>query len=528
MRCLLINPFCPISEGATPPLGISFLAAVLEKAGVEVKILDLTVYPYSKQTFSEFLNDFNPEIVGITAVTMTFNGAIRTIQAVKEINPTILTVMGGPHVTFCAVETLVKYPALDLIVIGEGEETLVELTAEYSANKNWSKVKGLAFRNGGKIIINEKRDYLDVNTLPLPARHLLPLGRYRALHTPISITTSRGCPFRCIFCVGRKMVGAKVRYRDPIVVVNEFEMLAKMDFPQINVSDDLFTAKKSHCIDICNEILKRKLSITWSSFSRVDTVTPDLLEKMREAGCKTISFGVETANSEILKTIKKGISIEKVEKALSMCRDAGIQSHVSFIMGLPGESPDTIRETQAFGKTIERLGGFYGFHMLAPFPGTAVRENNEEYDLKILTDDWDQYHANWAITETSKIEKKEMNAITEEWDTETQKALNEIRIKMELGTATAHEAWQLINLDRFLFLYQMMMDSTIETFGTWSDDSLSLNADDALRELAKRIHKQLNQPEVKALEILKYAYDRGSIFLNQEGREVKWEWKNYL
>ena len=208
MRFLLINPFYPISETPSPPLGLAFLAAVLEAADVEVKLLDFVVYPYSKSVLEAELNRFKPDFVGLTSVTMTFDNAIGIVKDVKQIAPDVLTVMGGPHVTFCAREALGCHPELDLIVIGEGEETVVELTRTARADRNWARVKGLAYRNGSEIRITGVRPFTDVDALPMPARHLTPLGRYRALGMPISMTSSRGCPFHCIFCVGRKMVGA--------------------------------------------------------------------------------------------------------------------------------------------------------------------------------------------------------------------------------------------------------------------------------------------------------------------------------
>ncbi len=528
MRCLLVNPFCPITEGPTPPLGISFLGAVLEQAGYETQIIDFSVFPYSYDILHQRLQQFKPDLLGVTSVTMTFNAAIQVVEDAKKIKPDLLTLMGGPHVSFCAHETLSAFPSLDLIVIGEGEQTIVEVAHQALNGRNWSQIKGLAYRDNNKIKINEKRDYLDVNTLPLPARHLLPLGRYRALHTPISITTSRGCPYRCIFCVGRKMVGARVRYRDPMAVCNELELLSKLNFPQINISDDLFTAKTAHCLAICDEIIRRKLNITWSSFARVDTVSSDLLRKMKEAGCSTISFGVESANREILKTIKKGITLEKVERAIKMCSEAGIQPHVSFILGLPGESPASLRETQKYGDTIEKLGGMYGFHLLAPFPGTAVRDENEQYDLSILTDNWDEYHANHAIVETDSVDKHTLNAIADEWDVETKKQLEEIRIKMKKGVATKEEAWKIDNLERFLFIYQLMMERIIEDYGTWELGKADCSREQAIQGLAERIHEKMKQPLSRTKEILEYAVGRESIFYSTNGTRVKWEWRNYL
>lgn len=528
MRFLLINPFCPITEGPTPPLGVSFLAAVLEQEGVEVRVLDLSVFPHTKNTIADTLNTFQPDIVGATSVTMTFDHAIAVISEVKSLNPGILTVMGGPHVSFCAKNTLDAFPELDLIAIGEGEATIVEIVREQEGKKRWELVKGLAFRKGGEVIINEARPLIDINTLPLPARHLIPLGRYRALHTAISMTTSRGCPFRCIFCIGRQMVGAKVRYRDPIKVVDELEMLAGYDFPQINISDDLFTAKKDHCFSICDEIIKRKLSFHWSSFARVDTVDYDVLEKMKEAGCKHVSFGVESANEAILKTIKKGITLEKVRKAVQMCIDVGIGPHVSFILGLPGETPETIKETTEFGKELGQRGALYGFHLLAPFPGTAVREENDKYDLKILTDDWREYHANSAIVETSGVSKEMLNDFIGKWDSDTHTALRSIRERMEKGSATEDEAWQVINLDRFLFIYQLMMDELIEKNGSWINGERPVTDDQAVAELSQKIHGFAEVPLEKSKSVIDYAFKRGSIHYMNVDNRIQWRWQNYL
>ena len=192
MRVLLINPYYPISETPSPPLGLAFLAAALETAGVQVKILDLVVYPYSKKNLKEILDAFQPQIVGSTAVTMNFKRALGVIQDVKSIDAGVLTVMGGPHVSFCAPETLQSHPEIDLIVIGEGEETLVELANAYQNNSPWNHIKGLAYQDRGRPVLTASKDIMqDIDSLPEPARHLIPLGRYRALGLPISMTTSR-------------------------------------------------------------------------------------------------------------------------------------------------------------------------------------------------------------------------------------------------------------------------------------------------------------------------------------------------
>ena len=374
MRVLLINPFYPISETPSPPLGLAYLASALSKAGVEVRILDLVVYPYSQSMLQTLIEDFRPQVAGITAVTMTFDNAIRVIEDIKHIDPHILTIMGGPHVSFCARETLRVCPQLDVIALGEGERTIVELVRAAINGRAWAGVNGIAYRKGTEICFTEKRKPIEkLDDLPVPDRSLLPLGRYRALGMPISLTTSRGCPYKCIFCAGRKMVGEKVRYHSAERVATELQYLADLKFHQINIADDLFTANQNHCLSVCDEILKRNIKINWTAFARVDTVSEKLLLKMKAAGCTAVSFGIESANPAILKTIKKGISVQQAQDAVRQCLRVGISPYASFILGLPGETPETIVETKAFAADLQQEGLAYGFHILAPFPGTEVR-----------------------------------------------------------------------------------------------------------------------------------------------------------
>jgi len=389
MRVLLINPFYPISETPSPPLGLAYLAAALSEAGIEAKIIDLVVYPYSKAMLRNVLEQFQPQLVGLTAVTMTFENAMGVVRDIKKINHNILTVMGGPHVTFCARESLNDHPELDILVLGEGERTIVDLCRTVNAGSDWNRINGIVYRQHSEVRETAPRDPIEnLDDLPDPDRSLLPLGRYRALGMPISLITSRGCPFKCIFCVGRKMVGSRVRYRSPDKIVDEMEYLSSLNFHQINIADDLFTANRKHCLAVCDEILKRRLELKWTSFARVDTVSDEILAKMKVAGCSAVSFGVESGNPQILATIKKGITRQQVVAAVDMCRRAGIIPHASFILGLPGETPQTIRETMDFGEQLKELGLSYGFHLLAPFPGTEIRENSDQYGIKILTDDW--------------------------------------------------------------------------------------------------------------------------------------------
>jgi radical SAM superfamily enzyme YgiQ (UPF0313 family) len=529
MRCLLINPFYPLSENPSPPLGLAYLAAALEHAGVVVKILDYVVFPYTTEDFQRELDCFQPDIIGATAVTMTFDNAIQLIQEAKRHCPDCLTVMGGPHISFCAEDTLNAFPELDIAVIGEGEETLVEITEELRQGENWDRVAGLVYRKDGTIVSTGKRPHpADINMLQTPARLLLALGRYRALGMPISMTTSRGCPYHCIFCVGRKMVGAKVRYRNPQKVVDEMQILSRYGFCQINIADDLFTANPHHCLAVCDEILNRNLKVQWTSFARVDTVSVEVLKRMKAAGCQAVSFGIESGNADILKTIRKGITLNQVVDAVQMCNEAGLLPHGSFILGLPGETPETLKETLAFGERLRTLGVSYGFHLLAPFPGTRVREESDRLGIAILSNNWADYHANRAIVETPSVSRSILDDIVIRWEEDFNHYLGTIAERMASGEASAEEAWPLVNLERTVMIYDMMMAGALDKLETRPIDMNEnmCETDALLDDLATHVTPFLSEKTDphKLRSTLAYALKHGHLTYQLQDGVVQWRW----
>ena len=529
MRILLINPYYPISETPSPPLGLAYLAAALSEVGIEAKILDLVVFPYSRTLLQNMLEQYRPQMAGLTAVTMTFDNAMDVIRDIKRLNPDIVTVMGGPHVTFCARQTLRNHSELDIVVLGEGERTIVELSRAVDMGANWSSVNGIAYRSGVEVCRTAQREPVtDLDDLPLPARHLLPLGRYRALGMPVSLTTSRGCPFKCIFCVGRKMVGSRIRYRSAKKIVDEMQYLKTLQFHQINIADDLFTADKKHCLAVCDEIVKRRLNITWTSFARVDTVSEKILAAMKTAGCSAISFGIESGNPQILKTIKKGITREQVVKAVNMCRRTGIKPYASFILGLPGETSQTIRETMAFGEELKSHGLSYGFHLLAPFPGTEIRENSDLYGIKILTDDWSEYHANRAIVETPAVDRQTLDKIVISWEDEYNQLLADIKIRMHQKSASTQEALQVVNLERIVLVYELMMQSAIEQNGYWPHDGRTVSPENNLKMLSERLGAALQPVPPLLQETLDHARQQGDLAYTESNGMIRWHWVEYL
>ncbi|MCU0848984.1 MAG: B12-binding domain-containing radical SAM protein [Spirochaetes bacterium] len=413
-KVMLINPPYPFEESPSPPFGLMSLAAYLEEKGFEVIIEDYVVNPYSDERVRKTIERFRPSFVGATAVTMNVNRALSILGECRNADPGLVILLGGPHATFDPGSILESNPHIDYIVRREGEITTAELLASLIKGNDIESIKGISFRKNGTAIHAPDRPFIeDINILPYPARHLVELGKYRAIGLPVNMVTSRGCPFECVFCVGSKMVGRRVRYFAVDRVVDEFEMLSKKGFRQINIVDDLFTSNRERCISVCIEIIERGIDHPWTAFARVDTVSPDLLSWMKRAGCTTLCFGIESGNQGILNRVKKKINLDGIKKAVDMCNGAGIVPMTSYILGLPGETPETVRETLELAR---RLSPSYGYHILAPFPGTEVREKKEEFGIRILSDDWDRYDANQSVSESVTMPGSEVDRIVGEFN----------------------------------------------------------------------------------------------------------------
>jgi radical SAM superfamily enzyme YgiQ (UPF0313 family) len=516
MKVAIIAPPYPLEEAPSPPLGVSYVAAACERAGCDVRIFDYIVRQYTKEKIAAELDAFCPDVVGSTAVTMNFKGAAAIMQDVKRHNPGIIAMMGGPHVSYDWANTLKDYPAIDLIVVGEGEETLQELLPVIHESTAWDNIKGIAFRKDGKAHFTGVRDFIqDLDMLPVPARHLLPVSRYLALGFPVSIITSRGCPNQCIFCLGRRMVGCRVRYRTPRLIVDEIEDIISYGFTRINIADDLFTANKDRVRIFCEELKRRGVKIAWTAFSRVNTVDAKVLAVMREAGCDSVSFGIESGNAEMLKRVKKGITLEQAKKAVQACKDTGVLAHASFMIGLPGESPETIKDSYTFAQS---LGIAYGFHLLAPFPGTTVREEQEKYDIEFLTDDWDLYDANVPIVRTSTLSEHYTVRFMEEFEAKNRELWSDILKKFDEGTCSEYEYLRVAGYNRMHLVFKILSTDLIEQYGVF------LNGDSSLQALAERITEVTGAKRELVQETLKQFDQAGYIRQEREAGVTRWYW----
>ncbi|MDI9569855.1 MAG: radical SAM protein [Pseudomonadota bacterium] len=463
MKVAVVAPPYPLAEAPAPPLGVAYVAAAFLAAGAETRIFDYIVRRYTREKLWEELDEFQPDVVGATSVTLNYPLAAAILAEAKRRRPEVVTVMGGPHVSFTAAATLQEYPEIDLIVMGEGEETIRDLMDARFDKAALPRIRGIAYRRDGSVRVNEPRDFIpDLDSLPLPARHLLPLSRYRALGYPISIITGRGCPYECIFCQGRRMVGKRLRRRSVPLVVDEIAAILSYGIDRINIADDLFVSEKRRVREVCAEIRRRGLRFAWSAFARVNTVDGETLEIMKDAGCDSLSFGVESGNPEMLARIKKGITLDQVRRAVRLCKEAGILAHASFVVGLPGESPQTLEETERFASS---LGALYGYHILAPFPGTTIREEVAQYDLEILTDDWTKYDANRAITRTSRLTPEEINAFVDRFEGEIMAGWQRQVRDYGTGANTPEEDLLVAGYFRTQFVYRLLSEDLIERLG---------------------------------------------------------------
>lgn len=415
MRIALINP-PQNGHYPQPPIGLASIAAVLEEKGYYVEIVDANALRLSEsETVGAVLGI---DIVGITAMTPFVNSAIRIAKGVKRDSPSSRVILGGPHATILAEDTLNHVPEIDLIVKGEGEETIVALLDALGNGTDLGRVNGIVYRSSGACRNTPGRTPIqDLDSLPRPAYHLLPLGKYRP-HPPagrrlpwMPMVTSRGCPYDCIYC-SKPIFGGRFRALSPLKVVDEIEYLIKeFRIKEVSFYDDVFTLDRNRAMQIAKGIREKGFEIPWKCETRVNLVNEQLLKEMKSAGCYMIAYGIESGSQAILNNLRKGIKIHEIRNAIEITAAAGILNVGYFMVGSPGEREDTIRETLTFAKSLKL--DFAQFAITIPFPGTDL------YDLYIEHNDagtdWSSFiYGNLEIArapvfETSTLSRKDLH-----------------------------------------------------------------------------------------------------------------------
>jgi len=395
---ILINPPRHIREGnvwktinrCLPPLGLGYIAALLEKNQIPVKIFDLQAENINSKQLKNHLKNLNPQFIGLTATTIEVNSALSLIKSLKDEEIKAKFILGGPHPTIMPEEVL-NSGLVDIVVRGEGERTMLEI----ARGKDLNTIAGISFKRDGNFVHNPDLPFIEkLDDLPFPAYHLLPMGSYRPsignyLRLPaMSMITSRGCPGRCSFCY-TGVFGNKIRMRSPRNIIEEIKFLIKgYGIREISFYDDTFTSLKRRTEEFCQIIIDENIDVTWSCMSRVDYVEKELLKLMKKAGCHQIGYGIESGDEQILKNINKMISLDAIRRAIKETKENGIDVRAMFMFGNPGETKETLEKTLNFA--IELDPDIFVFNITVPYPGTAQFNWAEENGF-LKSKDWDQF-----------------------------------------------------------------------------------------------------------------------------------------
>jgi radical SAM superfamily enzyme YgiQ (UPF0313 family) len=381
MRILLIQP--PVARlqhrmsprswteglGVYPPLGLLYIAAFLERRGHAVDILDLISTPLDGARLGERIRGSAPAIVGVSALTFNLPLALAVARAAKAARPEALTVLGGPHPTLYPAETA-ALPGVDYAAVGDGEPILAALAEDARPGRD---PPGLV--HAASPALGDPRSAaqtVDREAAPPPARHLVDGRAYRSIASrrlPMTtVVTGAGCPGACIFCsVDRKR---RPYFRSAEHVVEELAACRRDGYREVMFFDDLFTFDRERTARLCELMLARGLDLSWDCRTRVDRVDPELLRLMRRAGCFRVQYGVESGSPEVLRTLRKGFTVDRAEAAIRATREAGIAASASFMIGSPGETAADVERTVAFA--LRAAPDYAQFTITTPFPFTEL------------------------------------------------------------------------------------------------------------------------------------------------------------
>jgi anaerobic magnesium-protoporphyrin IX monomethyl ester cyclase len=367
------------SIASFPPLGILYLATILEQAGFEVSVLDQAAMGYTVNETVRWVEKENPDIVGFSALASSGRMAALLSEKIKEKNPNIITVLGNHYATFNAERILSRYPSVDIVVRGEAEETIVGLTECLQNNGDLSEVNGLAFRNKNGITLTSDQPLVkDLNALPFPNRkllcveyHSLMAGANIAPKKFTGVTSSRGCAFGCRFCSCTTLTHNVWRARSAENTLEELRELAGEGYRELVFVDDSFTLNPKRVIELCRGMRREKLDFEWICEGRVDSCSFEMLREMVAAGLRVLYFGIENANQRILNYYNKKITPQQAETAVRTARKAGVDVIAgSFIMGAPDETRAEIQNTLNFAKRVPI--DIPQFSILGAHPGNDI------------------------------------------------------------------------------------------------------------------------------------------------------------
>ncbi len=409
MNILLVNPHSifrnkALNEVTIPdmPLNLAYIAAVLEEDGHFVRILDLNTIR-TKSELVHFITTREFHLLGFTGTTSVILNCYHAIRVLKKKIPRAIIVLGGWHASAEPERTLRECPEIDFIVRGEGEETIKELVQRLESNKGYADVQGIVYRENQRIVVTPERPLIqNLDRIPFPARHLMPLDAYKKKgfntlggyfknDAYISgILTSRGCTGKCKFCADSVVNKYTCRFRTPENVIEEIKhAIRNYKIRLFFFMDPHFTNSPVRAKRICELIIKENLKILWACSARVDTVSEELLGLMKKAGCMRIGYGIESGSPKVLKIMNKRVHISQIKDAIRWTNKAGIKSVVYLLYAMPGEEPRDIQLTRQLITQIQP--DFVNQTIAIPYPGTELRKFALEHNL-IKDDRWEKYN----------------------------------------------------------------------------------------------------------------------------------------
>jgi len=379
-KIVLINPRIESYSSTLPPLGLLYIASVLERDGFLVQLFD--IYPYDDRDIPLLLNA-NPDVIGMTILTDYWERAVFISNIINKHLPGSTFIIGGVHVTALPEESMTKIGA-DIGVLGEGELTMLDLCRKLQSGTDWHDTKGIIFRNNAKTFVKtDPMPYIDdLDSLPHPARHLLDFNKYLVppgiirgqwSERSTTIMTSRGCPFQCIWCGSNCTFGRKVRYRGVNNVIDEIKLLiSKYRIDTIWFVDDTFTLNKKRVIEFCNSVIKNNIQFKWGCQAHIKTADEEMFRSMKKAGCVQLDFGVESGSNRVLRSLNKNSDADSIKKAFQICKKIGMRTAATFIFGSPSEKEEDVEATLRLAKEI--YPNFVSSFFITPYPGTALMD----------------------------------------------------------------------------------------------------------------------------------------------------------
>ena len=382
-----------------PQTSLAYLGAVAKDAGYEVNIFDCIADEMTWDQVREYIRDHRPKWIIIEGISSVITNDVYASFLGKRYG--VRTILLGPHVTALPVETMEAYPSLDYGILGEAEETLAELLrAVDDGQEDLSGIQGLVYRDGRSVHTTGERPFIeDLDSLPMPLHELLPLRKYYApyLGGPYTfVLHSRGCPNACHFCRQNVMWKSYCRLRSGESIATELKHLASLGVRKVMFHSDTFTQDRDNVIDICKHLIEANTGIQWICNGRVDRADPEMLQWMKKAGCWMVNYGIESGVAEILQKSNKGeqATPERARQTVLDTKAAGIKVWGYFIIGLPGETWDTIDQTSRFARSLPL--DMVNFAVASPYPGTEFHKMAEENGwLKKV--EWEDFDQNYSV-----------------------------------------------------------------------------------------------------------------------------------